>query len=339
MFTQPHIDPFRFISDSKCNAKQPILKHPKNCAGKISRCQVVLQAQLHMNQSGLQRKPTDVSWFSPRMSPAPLGPPASTSVQPSQENEYAHAQAHNPAGYFKAIQQHSSDLVDMFVSLPRSQHQNNSYLSTQREDSVNRSSDQLTQRSRSGLPLSTLSSLYGVHLEYQAGFRNPKGGTAQISRDVSSPKQHSQHQGHLTNHEPQNQSHHLTQHTSKHLSQRSALTVISGISNSPSETSRWLQQYTISESLLPIISLLKNGAEQDPYVLSDAGLLYHYIDNPENDMEVPRLVPPEGAIRDELIQAALERSDMVVNIAFIDLESKYRWEGMQEELLAKHMSA
>jgi hypothetical protein len=57
---------------------------------------------------------------------------------------------------------------------------------------------------------------------------------------------------------------------------------------------------------------LHSGQVLDPYVLSEDGLLYRYIPDADGQphREVPRLVPPEGPIRFELIEDAVDEIDL-----------------------------
>lgn len=76
---------------------------------------------------------------------------------------------------------------------------------------------------------------------------------------------------------------------------------------------RWKKAYARSRSLLPIIDRCQRQQQGDPsderFILSEDGLLYIYLEEEgagETEMEVPRLVPPEGRIRAELIEDAFD---------------------------------
>lgn len=76
---------------------------------------------------------------------------------------------------------------------------------------------------------------------------------------------------------------------------------------------RWKKAYARSRSLLPIIDRCQRQQQGDPsderFILSEDGLLYIYLEEEgagEMEMEVPRLVPPEGRIRAELIEDAFD---------------------------------
>ncbi len=74
-------------------------------------------------------------------------------------------------------------------------------------------------------------------------------------------------------------------------------------------------------------------------MVSEEGLLYNYISDPDGrpDMEVPRLVPPEGDIRLELIEDAIDelevgsRSSSAGKVSSI-LQTRYFWEEMLEDV-------
>lgn len=73
-----------------------------------------------------------------------------------------------------------------------------------------------------------------------------------------------------------------------------------------SDNERWRQAYSFSSQLEPILSTLRRGNPVEPFILSDDGLLYIYVEEEGNsEMEVPRLVPPEGKIRKELVEDAV----------------------------------
>jgi hypothetical protein len=76
---------------------------------------------------------------------------------------------------------------------------------------------------------------------------------------------------------------------------------------------RWKKAYARSRSLLPIIDRCQRQHQGDPsderFILSEDGLLYIYLEEEgagSTEMEVPRLVPPEGRIRAELIEDAFD---------------------------------
>lgn len=107
---------------------------------------------------------------------------------------------------------------------------------------------------------------------------------------------------------------------------RSAVTELSKISEVPTDASRWLKTYDLSKELGPILSALRNNEDRDPFVLSDEGLLYIYIDDPDGqDMEVPRLAPPEGVIRRELMETAAYEGGLEA------LSRKYWWQDMEAD--------
>lgn len=107
---------------------------------------------------------------------------------------------------------------------------------------------------------------------------------------------------------------------------RSAVSALSKISEVPTDASRWIDSYAKSTELRPILTALRSNEDRDPFVLSDEGLLYIYIDDPDGqDMEVPRLVPPEGVIRKELMETAAYEGGLEA------LSRKYWWESMQAD--------
>lgn len=65
---------------------------------------------------------------------------------------------------------------------------------------------------------------------------------------------------------------------------------------------RWKKAYLMSKSLQQIIEQCRGdvGGTSGDFTLSDDGLLYIYVD--EDEGATPRLVPPEGSIRKELIE-------------------------------------
>ncbi|WVQ80424.1 hypothetical protein IAT38_002529 [Cryptococcus sp. DSM 104549] len=67
------------------------------------------------------------------------------------------------------------------------------------------------------------------------------------------------------------------------------------------ETVRWLAAYPTDDELVALIGDLRMGRENDDFLLSDVGLLYL---RPAGDDDPALLVPPRGAIRDELISDA-----------------------------------
>nr|ODN86635.1 hypothetical protein L203_03882 [Cryptococcus depauperatus CBS 7841] len=67
------------------------------------------------------------------------------------------------------------------------------------------------------------------------------------------------------------------------------------------ETVRWLAAYPGDEELVSLISDLRMGRLNDDFLLSDVGLLYL---RPISDDEQALLVPPQGVIRNELIEDA-----------------------------------
>ncbi len=112
------------------------------------------------------------------------------------------------------------------------------------------------------------------------------------------------------------------------------------LSSNSYDNARWLQEYKSSPALANIMYRLNAGQEYEPYVLSADGLLYNYIPDPEGtpDLEVPRLVPPEGPIRLELIEDAVddvkEGGGTVATWKAVmsSLSSKYWWEEMLEDV-------
>lgn len=71
------------------------------------------------------------------------------------------------------------------------------------------------------------------------------------------------------------------------------------------ETRRWLAAYPADPDLVPLIAGLRQGKENDDFILSDVGLLYL---RPEDD-EPALLVPPAGSIRHELLTDAHLQSE------------------------------
>jgi hypothetical protein len=73
------------------------------------------------------------------------------------------------------------------------------------------------------------------------------------------------------------------------------------LSNSP-DRHLWIQAYERSAQLRDLLLRLRAGYDCHPYTLSEDGLLYAYVQDPRSALEVSKLVPPEGEIRDGLIQ-------------------------------------
>jgi len=84
------------------------------------------------------------------------------------------------------------------------------------------------------------------------------------------------------------------------------------LSSNSYDNSRWIEDYKTSPALAIVMYALHSGRTQEPYVLSQDGLLYRYIPDPDGqpDREVPRLVPPEGPIRFELVEDAVDEIDL-----------------------------
>lgn len=71
------------------------------------------------------------------------------------------------------------------------------------------------------------------------------------------------------------------------------------------ETRRWLAAYPSDPELVSLIADLRQGKDNDDFILSEVGLLYL---RPEGD-EPALLVPPAGPIRNEIINDAHDADD------------------------------
>lgn len=140
----------------------------------------------------------------------------------------------------------------------------------------------------------------------------------------------------------------VTPHLARSNTQRTKLSTGSSVLSSVSDNERWKKAYGRSESLKELLSTLRRGESFEPFVLSDDGLLYIYVEEEGNDMEVPRLVPPEGRIRRELFEDALwdvevgskgKKTDSRVRVdrvrAFEKLSDTYWWDTMRHDVLTK----
>ncbi|KAL7424029.1 hypothetical protein Q5752_001614 [Cryptotrichosporon argae] len=64
------------------------------------------------------------------------------------------------------------------------------------------------------------------------------------------------------------------------------------------ETRRWLEAYPHDPELVPLLADLRKGGDNDHFILSDVGLLYL---KPQGN-ETALLIPPNGSVRDELVE-------------------------------------
>ncbi|RXK39138.1 hypothetical protein M231_03643 [Tremella mesenterica] len=105
------------------------------------------------------------------------------------------------------------------------------------------------------------------------------------------------------------------------------------------ETKRWLDAYPSDPELVPLIESLREGQENDDFILSDVGLLYLRPSDPDSD-EPALLVPPAG-VRTELLedvhlapdeegQSAHHLADEMLKI----LSETFWWVGMEEDVRA-----
>lgn len=149
----------------------------------------------------------------------------------------------------------------------------------------------------------------------------------------------------------------LTSNPIHHSQMQSAVTPIVGrISNPFPETDvasttcsdttnqlSWMEAYQNAPSTRDLLRRLHGGENCDPYVLSDDGLLYAYVPEPDSDMEVSRLVPPEGLVRNQLLLDAKRqlRGPPSASLSAVELAKKmmdslganYWWIGMEMDIL------
>lgn len=100
------------------------------------------------------------------------------------------------------------------------------------------------------------------------------------------------------------------------------------------ETRRWLMQYPQDPELVPLIASLRQGAQNDDFVLSDVGLLYLRPDETDPSATAP-LVPPSGLIRRELLEDCHidEQGVHAGYEAMLDeLERVFWWVGMEDDI-------
>lgn len=105
----------------------------------------------------------------------------------------------------------------------------------------------------------------------------------------------------------------------------------------------WTEAYEKAPSTRDLLRRLQGGQNCDPYVLSDDGLLYAYVPEPDSDMEVSRLVPPEGLVRNQLLLDAKRqlRGPPSASVSAVELAKKmmdslganYWWIGMEMDIL------
>lgn len=127
--------------------------------------------------------------------------------------------------------------------------------------------------------------------------------------------------------------------TVDHFSGRYTQTDVASTTYSSSANQHsWTEAYQNIPSTRNLLKRLKDGQNCDPYVLSDDGLLYAYVPEPNSDLEVSRLVPPEGSIRDRLLRDA--KRQLRVSPSAADLAKKmvnslsenYWWEDMEQDI-------
>lgn len=143
-----------------------------------------------------------------------------------------------------------------------------------------------------------------------------------------------------------------------HIQNRSAVTPSPGYLSSPrtesyawkdspssssfSDRQFWFQAYQQSSVTSDLLMRLQSGLVCDPYVVSDDGLLYAYVKDSGSMLELPKLVPPEGDIRERLIRdteaklrlpdaGMLERKKIAEDIQK-SLSEKYWWEDMKKDI-------
>jgi hypothetical protein len=115
--------------------------------------------------------------------------------------------------------------------------------------------------------------------------------------------------------------------------------IASTIYSSNTNQHSWTEAYEKAASTRDLLKKLTMGQNCDPYVLSDDGLIYAYVPEPDSDLEVSRLVPPEGLIRDRLLDDAKRQLQMgsLANEALAkkmieSLSENYWWDGMHRDI-------
>jgi hypothetical protein len=100
------------------------------------------------------------------------------------------------------------------------------------------------------------------------------------------------------------------------------------------ETMRWLEQYPQDPELVPLMTDLRAGGQNDDFILSDVGLLYLRPDE-QDPSAAALLVPPNGVIRREVLQDAHIAEDgkhkqyqTMVN----EMGEIFWWAGMQDDI-------
>ncbi|GHJ85495.1 hypothetical protein NliqN6_1897 [Naganishia liquefaciens] len=121
--------------------------------------------------------------------------------------------------------------------------------------------------------------------------------------------------------------------------------VVSTVCSLAAEQHSWTEAYQNGQSTRDLLRRLLDGHKCDPYVLSEDGLLYAYVPEPDSDLEVSRLVPPEGRIRRQLLLDAkrqLRVSTSAVRLSVVELAKRmmdslsanYWWIGMEKDILS-----
>lgn len=122
--------------------------------------------------------------------------------------------------------------------------------------------------------------------------------------------------------------------------QQSRTDIASTIYSSNTNQHSWTEAYEKAAFTRDLLRKLTTGQNCDPYVLSDDGLIYAYVPEPDSDLEVSRLVPPEGLIRDRLLDDAKRQLQMgsstneALAKKMVDsLSENYWWADMEKDIL------
>ena len=100
------------------------------------------------------------------------------------------------------------------------------------------------------------------------------------------------------------------------------------------ETKRWLDEYPRDPELVPLITDLRDGGNNDDFILSDVGLLYLRPDDQDSN-GAALLVPPNGVIRREVLEDA-HVDEEGKHLGYLGMASQlgevFWWVGMEEDI-------
>lgn len=100
------------------------------------------------------------------------------------------------------------------------------------------------------------------------------------------------------------------------------------------ETKRWLDEYPRDPELVPLITDLRSGGNNDDFILSDVGLLYLRPDD-QDPNGAALLVPPNGVIRREVLEDA-HVDERGIHLGYLAMTAQlgevFWWVGMEEDI-------